>query len=59
MTASPCAGLGMTAADLEGMRGTGEPSGILLEPWFLRNAAAKVRGEGADETADETADDYR
>jgi hypothetical protein len=25
MTASPCAGLGMTVADLEGMRGTGEP----------------------------------
>lgn len=24
---------GMTTADLEGMRGTGEPSGILLEPW--------------------------
>lgn len=26
---------GMTLADLERMRGTGEPSGILLEDWFI------------------------
>ena len=37
----------MTAADLEGMRGTGEPSGILLEPWFIEGVLLQVQPAAA------------
>jgi hypothetical protein len=33
----------MTVADLEGMRGMGEPSGILLEPWFIEGVLLQVQ----------------
>ena len=38
---------GMTIDDLEGMRGTGEPSGILLEPWFIDGVLLQPQLAGA------------
>ena len=38
---------GMTVDTLERMRGTGEPSGILLEPWFIEGVLLQPQLAGA------------